>query len=57
MRGYRYVVGLAIVVGLTVGAAAAPHEREPQGGTFRKVVRKIKALGDLLTIPVPAPKP
>jgi len=54
----RRMVGYVVVVCVLVGVSGAMYAgpREPQG-RFSKVVKKIKALGDLLTIPVPAPKP
>lgn len=54
------VRGLAVVCVLVVaaGALAAPREREPRGGgVIAKVVKKLRALGDLLTIPGAAPQP
>ena len=54
----RRVMSYAVVVCLLVGGSGPMYAgpREPQG-RFGKVVKKIRALGDLLTVPVPAPKP
>lgn len=52
----RITRGLAVVC-LLVGAVsvyAAPAGRETG---VRKIVKKIRALGDLITVPIPAPKP
>lgn len=51
-RGFRGLV-LVVSVVLAFGVFAAPRERPAQ----KFVKRVVRALGDLLTVPVPAPKP
>ena len=52
----RVVVVVCLVLG-AVSLYAAPADREGgAAGVVRKVVKKIKALGDLITVPIPAPK-
>ena len=55
MRGI--VRGAVVVCVLVVAAAAFAGPREPKGGIVSRIVKKLKALGDLLTIPDSAPKP
>ena len=54
MRGMIRSVAVVCLVVFSLGVAASP--REPNaGGVAKKIVKKIKALGDLLTIPGTAP--
>lgn len=58
MRGMGRSVVVVCLLAVSVAAFAGPREREPRGGgVIGKVVKKIKALGDLLTVPGAAPKP
>jgi len=50
----RYAVVVCVLVGVSEAMYAGP--REPQG-RFNRIVKKIKALGDLITVPIPSPKP
>lgn len=52
----RGVVAAVLVIGFAAAMDAAPREREPRG-VAGKIVKKIKALGDLLTVPGAGPKP
>lgn len=54
MRGIVRVV-VVCVLGVAAGAFAGP--RDAKGGMVGRIVKKLKALGDLITIPTPAPKP
>jgi len=51
----RYAVVVCVLFGVSASLYALP--REPRDSRFGKVVKKIKALGDLITVPTPAPKP
>ena len=55
MRGI--VRGAVVVCVLVVAAGAFAAPREPKGGMVSRIVKKLKSLGDLITIPTPAPKP
>lgn len=56
MRGIARGVALVCLVAFSIGAFASP--REPRAGAVvKKVVKTIKSLGDLITIPVGSPKP
>jgi hypothetical protein len=56
MRGMIRGVALVCLVAFSVVAFASP--REPGAGAgVKKIVKKIKSLGDLITIPVGSPKP
>lgn len=46
---------LVLLVVVSAGAFAAP--RPKQSGTVRTVRQFIRALGDLITVPTPAPAP
>ena len=54
----RMIYALVVVV-FALSAAAAPREdRGPRGnGVVKMVKRIVRALGDGIIIPVPAPKP
>ncbi len=57
----RRITRSVVVVCLLVGAVsmgAAPSERdEPRGFARKAVKRVVRALGDLITVPIPAPAP
>jgi len=61
MRGMGRSVVVVCLLAVSVAAFAGPREREPRGGgvagKIGKVVKKIKALGDLITIPGVSPTP
>ena len=52
--GFRSVV-LVVSAVFAFGVLASP--REPRQNPVVKAVKKIRALGDLITVPTPAPKP
>ena len=54
MRGMIRSLAVVCLVVFSLGIAASP--REPNaGGVAKKIVKKIKALGDLITIPGAGP--
>jgi hypothetical protein len=55
MRVIRYAVVVCVLVGVSGLVYAGP--REPRESRVAKIVKKIRALGDLITVPIPAPKP
>ena len=57
MRAIARSMVVVCLLLFSLGVVASPREREPRGGVIGKIVKKIKALGDGLTIPVPAQKP
>jgi hypothetical protein len=62
MRQYRFrAVVLVVSVVLALGVFAGPREKERESrgreSPIAKAVKRVRALGDLLTVPVPAPKP
>lgn len=55
MRRVTRSLFVVVLAAFAFGVYAGP--REPRQGLVPKIVKKIKALGDGITIPVPAPKP
>jgi hypothetical protein len=57
MRRVFYALVVVCAFGV-VSVDAAPKGNGPREGTARKAVKRmVRSLGDLITIPVPAPKP
>ena len=55
MRVFRYAVVVCVLVGAAGVVYAGP--REAPKGLISKIVKKIRILGDLITVPIPAPTP
>lgn len=57
----RQIARGVVVVCLLMGAVsmvAAPNAREEPRGFVKKAVKRVvRALGDLITVPIPAPAP
>lgn len=53
----RGVVVVCLLVGPVSMVAASNERDEPRGFVRKTVKRVVRALGDLITVPIPAPAP
>ena len=49
--------GVVVVCLVAVSMSLYAGPREPRESVVRKLVKTVRALGDLITVPIPAPKP
>lgn len=57
MRQITRSLVVVCLLGVAVSAFAVPGGRDPRSGVRKVVKRVIRALGDFITVPIPAPKP
>jgi hypothetical protein len=58
MRSVRYLVVLVVLCGFSMSAFGLPRERDGDMHPIVKMVKRVvRALGDGLIVPTPAPKP
>jgi hypothetical protein len=57
MRGIPRSLVVVCLFVVSVGVFASPRDAPRGGDIVKRIVKRVKALNDLLTIPVPAPKP